>query len=1267
MLEKGIPRLALMMLVIIIFLSSTVSGLLGTTNVNSPIFIDCSLNSTKVYCGDTMTVFVHVFDFCGIDTIQAKFHYENGYDIVNLTLCSGSKFNGQWQGNWNVHDTITKEYHTIVTAYSRSGFSSSYTLSWWDPTTWWDSSWSYRMPLTVTNSGGDLTNYQIKIELDSLNVGDNFNWDEDYDAMRVTYYNISTDSEEICPFWIESWNSSSQEASIWTNVSYLQGGSDTTLYLYYQNPSSSSSSDGNTTFDFFDDFQGSSLDTNKWQIDSSDYSVLNSEFRINTGAISIKNPLAYNLNDGYILEGKIKYPSNSGGYSGTLSAQSSHYTQGGNSGSDATSLYMRNSGSRNVYRFTGSGSSSNYNCGYGNVWVSSNNIWYILGAKFYSSGVYLTRDRSNVYGPYGCSWTKNIQYISLGAWHGSSSYNIQDTIYDWILVRKYVSTEPIYSVESEEIGTPSKPILTFPVNNSSIKEITPVLQWIAGENADNHSILIDDEINLSDGDEWINESLGPSDNTYTIQSGESLSEGLWFWIVIANNTHKKNSSEKYNFIVDTTAPITVALKSPTNNSSIDNNRVSFSWNQTFDSTINSSDVSNINCYQLQVDDDSDFSSLTIDDNTSDNSTFSMNKTIEGNLFWRVRAWDHAGNPGEFSEIRRLTVFDFSLTSDSTTVQMKRGESGSINLDINLEFGDAENITLNGDWIGDNKPSNININISNNKAIVPFDSTITFNSDSNAATGIFTYMINGTSDSGIKHSKNVTITVFSMLFSLDGFPREISLLRNDESDVTISVEFDQGTLDDVILTGDWVGKTPGGVVVEFNPLSGTPPYDSKITFSTSKSSPEGNYVYRIEGEGSGVIKTVNVYVEISTNLSLMIETYKTTYEKGQEIQLSGIVKNPADTLIQSGTAEIFLSAQNWSDHFSASIKNGIFSEKYYISFDKPDGIWDIIVNATDSDGHKTSSPVNTSIIVETPEYYDHFNINILNPIVGQIFKRGENIIFTITVTNEKDEKIQGVDVKAWFPNGEKITFSEGSFGVYSNVYDIDYAAQIGNLSLYVEGKKIEEGKLKAGFNYIEYRVQAVKPIVEIIEPKKSIFEVGESINIKIKVTYPDGTPLEKGIITSIGSDNEEIIFTKSGIGIYTAQYTPTTHDVGNWTMKLIVGDTYSNFVDLKGENIQVIHTKTFSYFLRYWWITVIGIISMASIIIYFINKKLRVSKLNLIKDKIIELEELKKRNAIMYFSEGSITRESYDSLLLNYETKISQLSKKHRLLEKKMEK
>ena len=70
--EKRIHRLALMMLIIIIFLSSTVNGLMRTTNFNSPIFIECSLDSTKVYCGDTMTVFAYVLDFYGIENCGAS-------------------------------------------------------------------------------------------------------------------------------------------------------------------------------------------------------------------------------------------------------------------------------------------------------------------------------------------------------------------------------------------------------------------------------------------------------------------------------------------------------------------------------------------------------------------------------------------------------------------------------------------------------------------------------------------------------------------------------------------------------------------------------------------------------------------------------------------------------------------------------------------------------------------------------------------------------------------------------------------------------------------------------------------------------------------------------------------------------------------------------------------------------------------------------------------------------------------------------------------
>jgi len=719
--------------------------------------------------------------------------------------------------------------------------------------------------------------------------------------------------------------------------------------------------------------------------------------------------------------------------------------------------------------------------------------------------------------------------------------------------------------------------------------------------------------------------------------------------------------------VDITPPLTVNLTSPTNNTSINENQITFNWNQTFDSISNNSQVSNIYCYQLQVDDDTDFSSIIVNDNTSNNRTYSLTRSVEGTLYWRVRAWDQAGNPGEFSETRKLTVFDFSLNPDSTTLQIKRGNSGSINLDIDLEFGDTENITLNSCWIGENKPSNIDVNISNKESDVPFDSIITFDCDSSATTGTFTCMINGTSESGIKYSINITITIYSMLFSLDGFPREISMIRDDTATVTVSVEFDQGALDEVYLTGNWVEEIPTGVTVGFSPSSGIPSYDSKITFSTTKSAEEGSFVYSIQGEGSGIVKTVNIYVDIQTSLSLTVDTDKKSYEKGQKIQISGIVKDPVNNPVESGTAKINLTSQNWSHSFSTSIRNGEYNASYYITFDNPEGKWNILVKATDSKGHTTSIPENTSITVKTPEYYDHYSIKILNPIVDQIFELGESITFTISLSNEKDEKIQEAEVKAWFPNGDEIIFSEGSFGIYSSIYNLGYTTQVGNLSLYVEGKKYEDGKLKAGFNYIDFKIQAIQPIVELIEPTKNSFEVGESIDIKIKVLYPDGTPLDMGIITAIGSYYDEIIFTKSGPGIYIAQYTPAIDDIGNFTIHLRIEDAYGNFVELEGENIEVIHANIVSYLIRYWWVTITGVFSITLVFVYFINKKLRINKLDLIWKKITELENLKKRNAIMYFSEGKLTREVYDHLNQEYETKITQLSKKHRLLKRAIEK
>jgi len=105
------------------------------------------------------------------------------------------------------------------------------------------SDWEYRQPISISNTAGNLTNYQVRIDLNSTNVGSNFNWSNNGSDIRFTN---STDDE--LHFWIENWNSTGQEAIIWVNVTYLENNTNTTIYMYYGNPSASSASDVNSTF-----------------------------------------------------------------------------------------------------------------------------------------------------------------------------------------------------------------------------------------------------------------------------------------------------------------------------------------------------------------------------------------------------------------------------------------------------------------------------------------------------------------------------------------------------------------------------------------------------------------------------------------------------------------------------------------------------------------------------------------------------------------------------------------------------------------------------------------------------------------------------------------------------------------------------------------------------------------------------------------------------------------------------------------------------------
>ena len=118
----------------------------------------------------------------------------------------------------------------------------------------WLSGWSYRKAITVTEqSGNDLENFKFKISLDSSNF-DFSKANSDGSDIRFT----KDDGISLLSHWIEKWDSSNQEATIWIRIPSISANSSITIYMYYGNSSASDESSLYDTFSESDDFEGSS-------------------------------------------------------------------------------------------------------------------------------------------------------------------------------------------------------------------------------------------------------------------------------------------------------------------------------------------------------------------------------------------------------------------------------------------------------------------------------------------------------------------------------------------------------------------------------------------------------------------------------------------------------------------------------------------------------------------------------------------------------------------------------------------------------------------------------------------------------------------------------------------------------------------------------------------------------------------------------------------------------------------------------------------------
>jgi len=295
----------------------------------------------------------------------------------------------------------------------------------------------------------ELTDYQLKFIIyygSGTSSGNEF-YTDGYCMSDFSDIRFSIDRSTALPFWIESYTNG-ESAIIWVRVPTIS--TSQTMYIHYGNGYATYDSNGDDTFQFFDDFNGSSVDTEKWTTVNSNgsISVSDSYLRMNIAASS--NGRAY---------GAIGAADISTHISGVKMRMDS---------ADGTTCEARfgvkananSAGVGIILKYTSDGIVAAIPYDYDSATYGTNLATGLSNGTFYhfeirhESGILYYRMGTS--GPWS-SWSVDSSgsYLQIS---NSASLNFAVTDFDLVYQRKYAAVEPIHGYWTEIVGdtiTPS--------------------------------------------------------------------------------------------------------------------------------------------------------------------------------------------------------------------------------------------------------------------------------------------------------------------------------------------------------------------------------------------------------------------------------------------------------------------------------------------------------------------------------------------------------------------------------------------------------------------------------------------------------------------------------------------------------------------------------------------------------------------------------------------------------------------------------------------
>jgi len=297
------------------------------------------------------------------------------------------------------------------------------------------SGWQYCANINIDNTGNSnaLSDYQQKIVLSSSN----FDFSKaNSDGSDIRF--LDSDDSTPLSYWIESWDSSGQTATIWVKVPSIPASSNYTIYMYFGNASATSESNGNNVFDDFD----TGDKTSSWTLEgSSGQTTSDGDPQPSYYAVSTSGSYMYRdfgLISNRILTFNVKSDS-----LGNLFFLTDSSGKG--------QMYRIDTrGGSNYSGFATTTSWTSWN-GPSSGFTATSNTWYkytIVITSDTSATLYYSQTTDNSPNNFGTELgsftiTNNGSYVGLVGDNSGSSHT---TWWDNLIVRKYTSPEPTTTV-----------------------------------------------------------------------------------------------------------------------------------------------------------------------------------------------------------------------------------------------------------------------------------------------------------------------------------------------------------------------------------------------------------------------------------------------------------------------------------------------------------------------------------------------------------------------------------------------------------------------------------------------------------------------------------------------------------------------------------------------------------------------------------------------------------------------------------------------------